>query len=153
MQSDPLAESWQKRNHKKVIQNLKPKYPTPSALQKLATLAQVNDPKAFGEHVRQVILDAHLNHTALQTLAMPKVRSALRRVRQRAQVLSEVLQQMDVGTRGSANRAGMLLEWELNHPVPEDGLFLIPSYLKSDEFSSVFLRPSSFGDGRRPIAL
>jgi hypothetical protein len=25
--------------------------------------------------------------------------------------------------------------------------------LKSDEFSSVFLRPSSFGDGRRPIAL
>jgi hypothetical protein len=25
--------------------------------------------------------------------------------------------------------------------------------LKSDEFSSVFLRPLSFGDGRRPIAL
>jgi hypothetical protein len=32
--------------------------------------------------------------------------------------------------------------------------FLDPyNLLKSDEFSSVFLRPLSFGDGRRPIAL
>jgi hypothetical protein len=39
------------------------------------------------------------------------------------------------------------------HCDPFSLQWLAESELKSDEFSSVFLRPLSFGDGRRPIAL
>jgi hypothetical protein len=128
MQSDPLAESWQKRNQK-VIQNLNPKYPTPSELQKLSTLAQVDSPKVFGTHIKSILFDAHLNNAALR-VSTPAVKSALKNVTQVAQALAGALRGIDIGTGGSAEHAGTLLEWELNHPLPQDGLFLIPHYVQ-----------------------
>jgi hypothetical protein len=128
MQSDPVAESWRERNYK-VIQNLSLQYPSAPQLGKLATLAQVNNPKAFGEHIKSIILDAHLNHAALHTLSMPEVRKALKSIKDRAQALADALARIDIVTEGSAQRTGMLLEWELNHPLPVAGLSLIPTYV------------------------
>jgi hypothetical protein len=76
MASDPVAESWWERN-RQVIRNLNLKYPTASELRKLATLAQVKSRKRFGDHIESIILDAHLNHSALNTLTVPKVRETL----------------------------------------------------------------------------
>jgi hypothetical protein len=115
---------WWERN-RQVIRNLNLKYPTASELRKLATLAQVKSRKRFGDHIESIILDAHLNHSALNTLTVPKVRETLQGVRQQAKTFAALLQSVDIVNQGSAQRAGMLLEWELNHP-PKDGLFLIP---------------------------
>src|SRR5262249_29650526 len=118
----------------KAIRSLSLRYPSAPELGKLATLAQVDDPKVFGDHVKSIILDAHLQHAALHTLSMPKVRRTLNNIKQRAQALADALEQIDIVNKGTAQRAGMLLERELNHPLHENGLLLIPTYVRDLTF-------------------
>jgi hypothetical protein len=125
MRSDPVAESWRERNHK-VIKGLKLRYPTPTELNALAALAKVDNATAFGDHVKSIILDAHLTHAALHSLSIPKVKKALKGIRDRARALALALERIDIVNKGSDQRAGMLLEWELNHPLPAVGSSLIP---------------------------
>jgi hypothetical protein len=121
---DPIAESRRDSYLKSVVQKLR--FPSDSELQRLARLAGVDDEMKFGEHIRQILLDAHVNDSMLRTPSIPKVKTALESVSQKARALGAALRRLGVGTKGFTERAGMLLEWEMNHPP----LVLIPDCIK-----------------------
>jgi hypothetical protein len=114
---------WERK--RKLLPQLRLKYPNDLEMERLANLAEVNDPLAFAQHI-SIVLDAHLNDAALRKLSIPKVREALNKVTKRAKALAEALHCMDVHAKGSANRAGVLLEYQMGDSPLEDRLVLIP---------------------------
>jgi hypothetical protein len=129
MSLDLVAESqWNRR--RKLLPKLKLEYPSDPELRELAALAKVDEPSIFGQHIQAIILTAHLNDASLRTLSIPKVRKTLNKVMNKAQQLRNALRDMDVGTKGSAERAGMLLEYEIRDFRFREGMVLIPEYVQ-----------------------
>ena len=127
MSSEMVLESrWNRK--RKLLPNLRLKYPNNNEMHELARLAKVDEPSIFGQHIRSIILDAHLNDASLRTLSAPEVRKILKNVMLKAQCLASALRNIDVGTKGSAYNAGMLLEYQIRHFRNE--AVLIPDYVE-----------------------
>jgi hypothetical protein len=105
-------------------------YPSDRECQKLASLAQVDDPDSFSQHIHHIILDAHLNDASLRDLSVPQVKIALQKVSASARQLRMVLQGVDVGTKASVECAGMLLEYEIGVLQLSEKLVLIPEWVR-----------------------
>jgi hypothetical protein len=114
---------------RKLLPNLRLRYPNDTEVQELARLANVGDLTSFGQHIRSIILDAHLNNAAFKNLSTSGVRNTLNSVVRRARHLESSLRAMDVGRKGSAAHAGLLLELELSKVQPNDGKMLLPEYM------------------------
>ena len=109
----PLAENRFERK-RKLLPNLKLKYPTDDEISQLAKLMKVGDASRLSDGIRSVILDAHLNHASFQTLSKPQVRKACEAVAREAAQLKKTLSKLDVGrgAKGSLDKAGSLIERE-----------------------------------------
>jgi hypothetical protein len=113
---------------RKLLPKLRLEYPSDPeilVLAKLAKLAEVDN--RFGDHVRHIILDAHLSDASFRTLSTPKVRSTLTTIARQAASLRALLEEIDAGSRGSRQRAGLMLEQELGKL--QEGAFLLPEYV------------------------
>src|SRR5262249_39083909 len=97
---------WKRK--RKLLPNLRLRYPNDNELHELAELAKVDNCSVFGSHIRSIILDAHLNTRLLRNLSAPRVQKILTDVASRAQFLSKHLRTLDVGQGGSAERAGLI---------------------------------------------
>jgi hypothetical protein len=129
MSSEMVSESrWNRR--RKLLPNLRLKYPNNDEMQELARLAKVDEPSIFSDHICSIILDAHLNHASLRTLSAPEVRKILKNVMLKAQRLASALRNIDVWTKGSAYHAGMLLEYQIAHFQFRNEAVLIPAYVE-----------------------
>jgi hypothetical protein len=94
-------------------------------LQKLARLAGVDDFTIFGQHIPSLILDAHLNDLSFRKYSTPQIRKELNNISSKAKQLGAALKAIDVGSNGSAEYAGQLLEWELSKfPFNKPPMFL-----------------------------
>ena len=104
---------WERR--RKLLPNLKLKYPDDDEQARIAQLVGVENTPAFAQGIRSIILDAHLSDQQFQTLSIPEVRNLIRDVAKQAEKLKNILTQLDVGSRseGSFMEAGYLLEKEL----------------------------------------
>jgi hypothetical protein len=109
---------WARR--RKLLPNLKLRYPNNEELKKLAELAGIDD---FDSGIQHVILDAHLNFPRYKELSAAAVRTKLLGIARQAQNLSQDLRSFDVGvgvgSGGSEKRAGLLLEAKLKIELPE----------------------------------
>jgi hypothetical protein len=109
---------WARR--RKLLPNLKLRYPNNEELKKLAELAGIDD---FDTGIQSVILDAHLNFPRYKELSAAAVRTKLLGIARQAQNLSQDLRSFDVGvgvgSGGSEERAGLLLEAKLKIELPE----------------------------------
>lgn len=94
---------------------LKLAYPNEADVLQLASLAKIKaDRQAdFASPIRNIILDAHLNNDLYRNLSAIDVRRYLLSVRNKARDLEKALAAVDVGSKGSAESAGNLLEIEL----------------------------------------
>ncbi len=110
--SEFVAKRWWERK-RKLLPSLRLRYPNDGELRKLAELANVDADNRFGEHIRSLILDAHLSDSSLRGLSKPKIKTFLTNAASQAKQLSNNLRAIDVGSRGSAEHAGFLLEMEL----------------------------------------
>ena len=115
---------------RQLLPKLKLKYPTDAETQKLAELASVDDRPVFSSHLQSIILGAHLNDVALKGLSEPKVRRALNKVATACKNLCGALSALDVGSGGSAERAGFLFEMELGSDGSSGHPALIPDCLE-----------------------
>lgn len=127
MTSEMISES-RLNCTRKLLPNLRLKYPNNNEMQKLARLAKVDEPSIFSSHIRSIILDAHLHDASLRTLSAPEVRKILKNVMLKAQCLASALRDIDVGTKGSAYNAGMLLEYQIR--LFRNEVVLIPDYVE-----------------------
>jgi hypothetical protein len=95
----------------KLLPNLK--YPNDEESTKLVQLAGIRDERAreFTDHIRSIIRDAHLNFSRRE-FSGPEVKKKLNQIANKATELSHDLRSIDVGSGGSAERAGLLLEFE-----------------------------------------
>jgi hypothetical protein len=114
---------------RKLLPNLRLKYPNDHEMLKLANLAKVNH-HSFGGTIRNLILSAHENNSSFRNLSAPKVRSTLKTIARQAQQLEEILNGIDVQSEGSKQRAGRMLEWELGK-LRKGADFLLPQYISS----------------------
>ena len=112
--SDMLVFERRWKRKRKLLPNLRLRYPNDNELHELAEPAKVDNCSVFGSHIRSIILDAHLNTRILRNLSAPRVQKILTSVASRAQSLSKHLKTLDVGKGGSAERAGLLIELQLN---------------------------------------
>jgi hypothetical protein len=112
---------------RKLLKNLKLKYPGDDERRKLAELAKVRPDhlSIFGQHICSLILDAHLGHSAFEGLSKSKTKTSLDSVAHQAQQLSNLLKTIDVGSGGSAAYTGFLLEMELGKVQS----ILLPEYV------------------------
>jgi hypothetical protein len=126
----PLKENRIERK-RKLLPNLKLKYPTDDEISRLAKLMNVNDASRLSGSIRSVILSAHLFHEAFQTLSIPKVREACEKVAGEAAQLKQTLSELDVGrgAKGSQDEAGSLIEEELFASKRQLDL-LLPKYIE-----------------------
>jgi len=115
---------------RQLLPKLQLKYPTASKSRTLARLAGVDGAAIFRRHLQSIILDAHLNDVALKGLSEPKVRRALNKVATACENLRGALSAIDIGTGGSAERAGFLLEMELGSDGSSGHPALIPDCLE-----------------------
>ena len=115
---------------RRLLPNLKLKYPSQLELEQLSKLANVDDRSIFGSHIRGIILDAHLNDASLRKRSVLKAQNKLKTIASRAEKLSIALQEIDVGAKGSAEHAGRLLEYELGSAQTTDQLALIPEHIQ-----------------------
>jgi hypothetical protein len=119
-------DRWNRK--RKLLPNLKLKYPSDDELRYIAELARVD-----GQSIRSIILDAHLYHAQFRTLSIPRVRGALKSVVNQANRLRKILGQLDVGrgSRGSENYAGYLIEGELSvlKQIDSEKMILMPAYI------------------------
>ena len=126
-----LAENrWNRK--RQLLPNLRLTYPSDDESRHIAELAKINDTSRFARIIESRILDAHLNHASFSTLSIPKVKSALQRLAERANLLTQTLSSLDVGreSRGSEQYAGWLIERELAFQQLETGAtVLIPEYI------------------------
>ncbi len=120
---------WDRK--RKLLPRLRLRYPNDAELQRLAELANVDADSLsiFCEHIRSLILDAHLSDASLQGLSKPRVKSFLTNVASQAQQLSDHLRAIDVDGRGSADHAGFLLEMELGKIQFNNNSILLPDYV------------------------
>jgi hypothetical protein len=114
---------------RKLLPRLKLNYPSENEMQKLATLASIDDSNVdefsvFAEHIRSLILDAHLNDSLFREFSTTQIRTTLDDISKKAQQLGADLKAMDVGGGGSAEHAGQLLEWELSKLFNKRPMFL-----------------------------
>jgi hypothetical protein len=133
---------------RKLLKNLKLKYPGDDERRKLAELAKVRPDhlSIFGQHICSLILDAHLGHSAFEGLSKSKTKTSLDSVAHQAQQLSNLLKTIDVGSGGSAEYAGFLLEMELGKVQPT----LLPEYVALlGSLSGAAKRGGSFIKSRR----
>src|SRR4051812_18144874 len=99
------------------VKKLRIKFPNEAEMGRLAELAQVRESSAsgFGQHIRSIILDAHLNDASMKGSATPEVKKALSSVAKQAAKLAATLREMDLkiagGIGGSSQTAGTRLEW------------------------------------------
>ena len=114
---------WDRR--RKLLPKLKLSYPNEHELQKLARLADVDDFTIFGQHIPSLILDAHLNDLSFRKYSTPQITEVLNNISSKAKQLGAALKAIDVGSNGSAEHAGQLLEWELSKfPFNKPPMFL-----------------------------
>jgi hypothetical protein len=111
--SDMLVFERRWKRKRKLLPNLRLRYPNDNELHELAELAKVDNCSVFGSHIRSIILDAHLNTGLLRNFSAPRVRQILTGVASHAQLLSKHLRALDVGQGGSAEHAGLLIELQL----------------------------------------
>jgi len=102
---------WNRK--RELLPKLRLRYPGESESLKLAKLAEVNDPPDFGQHLRSIILDAHLAYSHYDNLSAKTVKATLTSVANQAHTLRRRLIAADVGGDGSQEEAGFLLEVEL----------------------------------------
>jgi hypothetical protein len=99
---------------RKLLPNLKLRYPNDEESKKLAELAGIDD---FDGGIQHVILDAHLNFPRYKGLSAAVGRQTLLGIARQTQKLSQDLRSIDVGvgvgSGGSKERAGQLLELKL----------------------------------------
>src|SRR5262249_50083183 len=105
---------WERK--RKLLPRLKLTYPSDDESRHIAQLAKVDDVSSFGQRIKSIILDAHLNHASFLTLSIPQVKKALKRVSSQADQLGRMLSKLDVGSgsKGSDERAGWLVQLELS---------------------------------------
>jgi hypothetical protein len=122
-------DRWDRK--RKLLPNLRLKYPNDDELRRIANLAEVDNASAFGQSICSIILDAHLFHAQFRTLSAPRVRKALKRIASQANRLRKTLGRLDVGrgSRGSENYAGYLIEVELTLKQDSEKMILIPEYI------------------------
>jgi len=114
---------------RKLLPRLKLKYPNDRELKELARLAKVDDASFFSEHIRSLILDAFLNDSSFRELSTPRTRTFLKNIARQAQQLGNSLRAIDVGSSGSAERSGFLLELELSNIQFNDCSICLPDYI------------------------
>ena len=96
---------------RKLLPQLGLSYPSDHEVLKIAELAKVDEPAAFGDHLRSIILDAHSNAALFKGLSAPKVQNILNNIARHARQLAASLREVDVGSQGSAANAGFDLNW------------------------------------------
>lgn len=114
MFSSSITKSrWERK--RALLPKLKLKYPNEAELFQLAHLAKIKGDRQtdFVNPIRNIILDAHLNNDLYRNLSAVEVRRYLLSVRNKARDLEKALVAVDVGSKGSAESAGNLLEIEL----------------------------------------
>ena len=113
MFSTSTISRWERK--RLLLPQLKLAYPNEPELMRLATLAKIRaDRQAdFGGHIPNLILDAHLNNDLYRNLSAVDVRGYLELIKSKALDLERALAAVDVGSKGSAEGAGNLLETEL----------------------------------------
>jgi hypothetical protein len=101
---------WERK--RALLPKLRLAYPTEEDVLQLAGLAKIETDRQahFGSPIRNIILDAHLNNDLYRDLSAVEVRRHLLSVRKKALDLKKALAAVDVGTKGSAESAGNLLE-------------------------------------------
>jgi hypothetical protein len=121
---------WNRK--RKLLPNLRLKYPSDDELRSIAKLARVDDASSFGQSIYSIILDAHLYHEQFLTLSTPRVRKVLKRVASQANLLVGILSKIDVGSRGSEKHAGYMIELELSalEQFNTERMILIPDYIE-----------------------
>jgi len=89
------------------------RYPNDEDSKKLADLAELDPARAneFASHIRSILLDAHLNFSR-RGFSKRGVRAKLRGIANKAKYLSRDLRSIDVGSGGSGEAAGLLLDLE-----------------------------------------
>jgi hypothetical protein len=128
MSRESVAERrWNRK--RKLLPTLRLRYPTDTEIERISALVKVDDPSAFGQHIRSIILDAHLNDARLRNLSVPRVRKILNAIATQADRLQAVLTAIDVGGRGSAYRAGQLLELEFSELRFREAIVLLPEWV------------------------
>jgi hypothetical protein len=142
-----LDKRWERQ--RKLLPKLQLKYPSDSELQEISSLAKVDEPSIFCNHILSIILDAHLKDASLRRLSTPEVRKMLNGVMRKAQCLASALKNVDVGSKGSADYAGALLEYEIGKFQFRNGSVLIPDYV---ELLNVLHNAASSGAARLPKA-
>jgi hypothetical protein len=120
---------WDRK--RKLLPNLRLKYPNDDELRCIAKLAEVDNASAFGQSIRSVILDAHLFHAQYKTFSAPRVRTSLKGVASQANQIRKTLSRLDVGrgSQGSEDYAGYLIEVELSALQDSEKMILIPEYI------------------------
>jgi hypothetical protein len=125
---DALAKNqWHRRC--KLLPGLRLRYPTDDEQRHIARLAKVDHP--FHATINGIILDAHLADATYRTLSIPQVKVALNNVGNQAIQLAELLSALDIGrgSRGSLQRAGVLIEAELFLEQMKARPILLPKYI------------------------
>jgi len=125
---DALAKNqWNRR--RKLLPNLRLRYPTDDELRHIAKLVKVDHP--LHGAINSIILDAHLADATYRTLSIPEVKKALNNVANQAIQLAELLSALDIGrgSRGSLQRAGVLIEAELFLQQTKARRILLPKYI------------------------
>ena len=108
--SDEFVQSRRSRL-RKILPALQLEYPNDAEMRDLSDLIGSTDP-TFSGAIKSIILDAHLNDAAFRDLLASDVALMLKTLKSRTARLQESLSAIDVGARGSAHRAGLLLEFE-----------------------------------------
>jgi hypothetical protein len=113
---------------------LKLSYPSEYEMQRLARLANIDDSNVddfsiFAGHIRSLILDAHLNDLLFREFSATQIRTTLDDISKKARQLGTVLKAIDVGSGGSAEHAGQLLEWELSKFGFNKRPMFLPEYI------------------------
>ena len=123
-----LEERWKRK--RAILPHLKLRYPNDSELERLSTLAKVriDERSGFADHIPSIVLDAHLWNASLRNLSTHKVLKTLTDIDRKASQLRKSLTAVDVGSLGSAERAGILLEMNLSSFAFREGLVLIPEF-------------------------
>jgi hypothetical protein len=111
-----------------LLPKLKLRYPNNVEAEHLADLAEVDDKPLFESHIRSIILDAHLLNRSLQNLSAPIILKTLKSISKKALELRKSLTAVNVGSLGSAERAGYLLEHKLATFDFRQGLILVPEF-------------------------
>jgi hypothetical protein len=123
---DLVMESrWQRK--RKLLPSQKLKYPSEQEVDEVSRLAAVKYP--FGSHIDSIILDAHLDDASYKNISIPAVRKRLTRVATLTTELAKQLNAIDVGSKGSFEHAGRLLEIELGKVQWRESMFLLPEYI------------------------